>query len=115
MSDTNQEQTTFDGHPREDDEKNSYSMVLDYSDCETDPRESHEGEKEEPHISTILVHKFSPFNFSSIYGYPHPMSAINEWDDYLLRFRGSKHEHPGEHVLKFHVCMLDHGFFQEDF
>jgi hypothetical protein len=40
--------------------------------------------------------------------------AINEWDDYLLRFRGSKHDHPGEHLLKFHAYMLDHGFFHED-
>jgi hypothetical protein len=92
----------------------SSSMVPDYSDCETDPGESHEGEKEEPHLSAILVQKFSPFNFSAIYGYPHPVPAINEWDDYLPRFRGSKHDHPGEHLLKFHAYMLEHGFFHED-
>jgi hypothetical protein len=114
MSDTDQEQTTFDGYPSEDDEEKSSSMVPVYSDCETDPGESHEGEKEEPHLSAILAQNFSPFNFSSISGYPHPVPAINEWDDYLPRFRGSKHDHPGEHLLKFHVCMLEHGFFHED-
>jgi hypothetical protein len=114
MSDTEQEQITFDGYPSEDDEKQSSSMVLDYSDCETDPGESHEGEKEEPYLSTILVQKFSPFNFSAIYGYPHLVPAINEWDDYLPRFIGSKHDHPSEHLLKFQTYMLEHGFFHED-
>ena len=89
-------------------------MVHVYSYYETDPGESHEGEKEEPHLSAILAQSFSPFNFSAISGYPHPVSAINEWDDYLLRFRGSKHDRPSEHLLKFHVCMLEHGFFHED-
>jgi hypothetical protein len=65
MSDTDQEQTSFDGYPSEDDEKQSSSMVPDYSDCETDPGESHEGEKEEPHLSAILVQKFLPFQFLS--------------------------------------------------
>jgi hypothetical protein len=40
--------------------------------------------------------------------------AINEWDYYLSRFRGSKHDHLGENLLKFHVCMLEHGFFHEN-
>jgi hypothetical protein len=39
--DTNQEQTAFDGYPNEDDEEKSFSMVLVYGDCESDPRESH--------------------------------------------------------------------------
>jgi hypothetical protein len=114
MSGTDQEQTTFDGYPSEDDEEQSFSMFPIYGDCEYDPGESHEGEKGEPHISAILAQNFSPFNFSAISGYPHPVPAINEWDDYLLRFRGSKHDHLGEHLLKFHVCILEHGFFNED-
>jgi hypothetical protein len=65
-------------------------------------------------MEAILAKRFSPFNFSAIVGYPHPVPAINEWDDYLPRFRGSKHEHPGDHLLKFHICMLEHGFFHED-
>ena len=42
------------------------------------------------------------------------MSAINEWDDYLLRFRGSKHDHPSEHLFNLHICMLEHNFIHED-
>jgi hypothetical protein len=114
MSDTDQEQKYFDGYPNEDDEEQIFSMVHVCSDCETDPGERHEGEKEESHLSAILAHSFVPFNFSAIFGYPHPVSAINKWDDYLHRFRGSKPNHPGEHLLKFHVCMLEHGFFHED-
>jgi hypothetical protein len=41
--------------------------------------------------------------------------VINEWDDYLPRFRGSKHDHPGNHLLKFHICILEHGILHEDF
>jgi hypothetical protein len=47
LSDTDQEQTTFDEYPSEDDEEKSFSMVLIYDDYELDPWESHEGEKEE--------------------------------------------------------------------
>jgi hypothetical protein len=81
MSDTDQEQTTFDRYLSEDDEEQISSMVPVCSDCETDPGERHEGEKKEPHPSTILAHNFSSFDFSAISGYPHPVSAINEWDD----------------------------------
>jgi hypothetical protein len=114
MSDTDQEQTNFDEYPSEDDEKQSDSMVPDFSDFETDLEESHEGEKEESHLLAILVQKFSPFNFLSINGYPHPVPAISKWDNYLPRFKGKKHDHPDEHLLKFHAYMLEHGFFHED-
>jgi hypothetical protein len=44
---TDKEQTTFDGYPSEYDEEHSFSMVHVYDDYESDPCESHEGEKEE--------------------------------------------------------------------
>jgi len=40
--------------------------------------------------------------------------TIAEWDDYLPRFRGSRYDHPGEHLLNFHRCMLEHAFVYED-
>jgi len=46
ISNTGQEQTTCDEYPNEDDEEQSSPMVLVYYDCEYDPWESHEGEKE---------------------------------------------------------------------
>jgi hypothetical protein len=54
-------------------------MVPVYSDCEIDLGETHEGEKGEPHISSILASRFSPFNFSAIVGYPHPIPDRDEW------------------------------------
>jgi hypothetical protein len=97
-------------YPNKDDEEKSFSMVPIYSDCETDPGESHEGEKDETHLSAILAQSFSPFNFSAISGYPHPVLDRNEWDYYLLRFRGSEHDDPGKHLFNFHRCMIEHDF-----
>jgi hypothetical protein len=89
-------------------------MVPVYGDCESDPRRAMK-EKRRSHISQISwLIDFFPFNFLAISGYPHPVLDRNEWDDYLPRFRGSKHDNPGKHLLKFHVCMLEHGFFHED-
>jgi hypothetical protein len=53
ISDTGQEQTTCDEYPNEDDEEQSSPMVPVYYDCESDPWESHEGEKEEPNAQFI--------------------------------------------------------------
>jgi hypothetical protein len=114
MLDTEQEQMNFDGYPNEDDEEKSFSIILVYGDCESDPGESHEEEKEEPHLSDILALRFDPFNFLAIAGCPHPVSDRDEWDEYLLRFRGRKHDDPGKHLLKFHVFMLKHRFFHND-
>jgi hypothetical protein len=65
-------------------------------------------------MEKILAQRFSPFNFSSVPGFPNVVPAINEWDDYLPRFRGSKHDHPGKHLFNFHICMLEHNFVHED-
>jgi hypothetical protein len=53
ISDTGQEQTTCDEYPSKDDEEQSSPMVHVYYDCESDPWESHEGEKEEPNAQFI--------------------------------------------------------------
>ena len=42
------------------------------------------------------------------------MLSITEWGDYLLIFRGNKYEHPHEHLLNFHKCMLEHDFVHKD-
>jgi hypothetical protein len=42
------------------------------------------------------------------------MTTIAKWDDYVPRFRGSKYDHPAEHLLNFHRCMLQHDFVHED-
>jgi hypothetical protein len=48
ISNIGREQTTCDGYPIEDDEEQISPMVPVYYDCESDPWEIHEAEKEEP-------------------------------------------------------------------
>ena len=42
------------------------------------------------------------------------MPDINEWDDYLIRFKGSEHDDLGKHLFNFHRCMLEHEFVHKD-
>jgi hypothetical protein len=65
-------------------------------------------------MEKILAKRYAFCDFSDIVGFPHPVPTIIEWDDYLPRFRGSKNDHPGEHLFNFHKCMLEHGFVHED-
>jgi hypothetical protein len=65
-------------------------------------------------MERILAKRYAFCDFSDIAGFPHPVPTINEWGDYLPRFRGSKYDHPGEHLFNFHECMLEHGFVHED-
>ena len=65
-------------------------------------------------MEKILAKRYVFCDFSDIAGFPHPVPTINEWGDYLPRFRGSKYDHPGEHLFNFHECMLEHGFVHED-
>jgi hypothetical protein len=41
-------------------------------------------------------------NFSSIFGYPHPVPSKDEWEISIPRFRGEEWEVPAEHLLDFH-------------
>jgi len=65
-------------------------------------------------MKAILARRYAFCDFSNIADFSHPVPTITEWDDYLLRFRGRKHDHPAEHLFNFHICMLEHGFVHED-
>ena len=65
-------------------------------------------------MEAILAWRFAPFNFSAIPSFPHLVLTITEWGDYLPRFRGSKYDHLGDHLLNFHKCMLEHDLVHED-
>ena len=62
----------------------------------------------------IFAWSFQPFNFLSIPIFPHLMPTITERGDYLPRFQGRNYDHPGDHLLDFHKCMLEYDFFHED-
>ena len=65
-------------------------------------------------MEAILAVWYAFYDFSNIVGFPHPVISITEWGDYLPRFRGKKYEHPREHLLNFHKCMLEHDFVHKD-
>jgi hypothetical protein len=65
-------------------------------------------------MEAISARRYAFCDFSNIVSFPHLVPTIAEWDDYLPRFRGSKYDHPGENLLNFHKCMLEHDFFHED-
>ena len=66
-------------------------------------------------MEAIVATRYAFCDFSNIAGFPHPVLSITEWHEYLPRFRGNKYEHPHEHLLNFHKCMLEHDFVPEDF
>jgi hypothetical protein len=41
-------------------------------------------------------------DFSSIFGYPHPVPSKDEWENNLPRFRGEEWEVSAEHLMDFH-------------
>jgi len=72
---TDQEHTTFDGYPSEDDEEQIFSMVLVYDDFESDTCENHEGEKEE--LNVQLVSCPEPVNEKISPGISQPASVLH--------------------------------------
>jgi hypothetical protein len=53
-------------------------------------------------------------NFSSIFGYPHPVPNRDEWERSILRFRGEEWEVPTKHLLDFHDFIHRIGIVHED-
>jgi hypothetical protein len=74
ISGTDQEQPTFDEYPNEDDEEQRFSMVPVYDDYESDPWESHEGEKEELNVQFISCPE--PVNEKISPGISQPASVL---------------------------------------
>ena len=65
-------------------------------------------------MESIVAARYAYIDFSNISIFPRPVRSITEWGDYLPRFRGNKYEHPREHLLNFHKCILEHDFVHED-
>jgi hypothetical protein len=65
-------------------------------------------------MEAILARRFSPFNFSVVPGFPNVVPTIDEWGDYLPRFREDKDDNPADHLLEFHEVMHQLGIHHED-
>jgi hypothetical protein len=65
-------------------------------------------------MEVILGRRFDPSNFSVILGFPNDVSTMDEWGDYLSRFRGDDCDYPAQHLTDFHQCMDQLDIHHED-
>jgi hypothetical protein len=56
-------------------------------------------------MEEILARRFAPFNFSAIPSFPNVVPSMDEWGDYLPRFREREEENPAQHLSEFHELM----------
>ena len=56
-------------------------------------------------FAALLARRFAPLDFSSVPGFPHPVSDMSEWGYFLPIFKEEKEDNPTEHLRKFHECM----------
>ena len=65
------------------------------------------------HFETMLAQIFALLNFSNVPGFPNIVPIIDEWGDFLLRFR-EKEDNLAHHVIKFHQYMDQLSIHHED-
>jgi len=65
-------------------------------------------------MEAILAQRFSPFNLSFVPSFPIFFPTIDEWGDYLPRFRENKDDNPADHLLDFHELMHQWGIHHKD-
>jgi hypothetical protein len=65
-------------------------------------------------MERILARRFSPFNFSSVPGFPNVVPTMDEWGDFLPIFRERKEDNPTEHLREFHELMHQWEINHED-
>jgi hypothetical protein len=56
-------------------------------------------------LEAIFAQRFSPFNFSVVPNFPNTEPTIDEWGDYLPKFRENRDDNLVEHFLEFHELM----------
>jgi hypothetical protein len=53
-----------------------------------------------------LCARFSPLDFTNVFGFPNVVPDIKEWGDYLPNFREDvKGDNPAQHLFEFHKLM----------
>jgi hypothetical protein len=65
-------------------------------------------------MEEILARRFAPFNFSAIPGFPNVVPSMDEWGDYLPRFREREEDNPAQHLSEFHELMHQWEIHHED-
>ena len=64
-------------------------------------------------FAALLARRFSPLDFSTILGFPHPVPSIDIWGDHLPRFAEKKEDNPSDHLIRFHQCMVQLDIYHE--
>jgi hypothetical protein len=65
-------------------------------------------------MEKILAHRFAPFNFSSIPGFPNVVPSLDEWGEYLPIFGKCEEDKPAQHLSEFHELMHQWEIHHED-
>ena len=65
-------------------------------------------------LPAFLLHKFDPFDFTGITGYPYDMPAFYVQNEYLPKFSRKEYEDPAQHLQEFHERMEQRGIIHED-
>ena len=65
-------------------------------------------------FDTILQQRFAPLNFSIVRGFPNTIPIMDEWGDFLPRFKEKEEDNLAHHVIKFHQYMDQLSIHHED-
>jgi hypothetical protein len=58
--------------------------------------------------------RFSPLDFTNVFGFPNVVYDIKEWGDYLPNFNERKDDNLAEHLFEFHKLMDKLDIYHED-
>jgi hypothetical protein len=61
-----------------------------------------------------IVARFSPLDFTNVFGFPNVVPDIKEWGDHLPSFREDKDDNPSQHLFEFHKLMHQLDIHHED-
>ena len=56
-------------------------------------------------LAARIAARFSPLDFTNVYGFPNTVPAITIWEDVLLKFGGYVDDNTSQHLLEFHKLM----------
>jgi hypothetical protein len=58
--------------------------------------------------------RFSPLDFTNVYGFPNVVPDIKIWEDVLPKFGGYVDNNPAQHLLEFYKIMDELNVHHED-
>ena len=61
-----------------------------------------------------IVARFSPLDFTNVFGFPNIVPDIKEWGDHLPSFREDKDDNLAQHLFEFHKLMHQLDIHHED-